>query len=349
MRSCSRSPVLGYCPQLEGLHELLTVKEHLQFYARLQGILPSQIPTQIEYLVSLLELSSYLNVCATNLSGGNRRKLALGIALLGSPRVLILDEASAGMDPLTRRTFWQLLQQLYGNHDRESRLMDTELNEHKKMGTRSARIKELNNLPSSDPFHIAVPIEQEVLFSNHQEGLAISTERSGEELIPRCVLLSTHHLEEVEALCHRVGILAKGTLRCLGTLPHLKSKFAVGYELCFGLRRKLRKQRVYATCQEEMKVLADQGIHNKSGGSDADDVPQLCDVLRMDIFPQCQVILRERHDTQLRFQIEGEFLLSHAFRRLQDLCRKHKFAVQEYSLNRCNLESVFLHLSGHEA
>ncbi len=92
-------------------------------------------------------------------SGGNRRKLALGIALIGNPAVIFLDEPSTGMDPLTRRHMWDVI---------TSRL------------SRS------------------------------------------------CIVLTSHSMEECEALCSRVGIMAPGGLRCVGGLQHLKNRYGQG-------------------------------------------------------------------------------------------------------------------------
>ena len=96
------------------------------------------------------------------LSGGNKRKLSVAIALVGAPKLVLLDEPSAGMDPHARRQLWDVI--------------------------------------------------------------VFVAQRSS-------VVLTTHHLEEVDVLAHRVGIMVDGTMRCLGSLDHLKRKFGKGYEL----------------------------------------------------------------------------------------------------------------------
>eukprot|EP00668_Euglena_longa_P039783 GGOE01051402.1.p2 GENE.GGOE01051402.1~~GGOE01051402.1.p2 ORF type:complete len:220 (+),score=76.29 GGOE01051402.1:201-860(+) len=111
-----------------------------------------------------LGLQAYARKVALKLSGGTRRKLSMAIALIGGPRVVFLDEPSAGMDPVARRSMCN----------------------------------------------------------------AIASAARG-----RSIILTTHHLEEVEALANRVGIMVAGEFRCLGSLTHLKSKYGQGYWLEF--------------------------------------------------------------------------------------------------------------------
>ena len=95
-------------------------------------------------------------------SGGNKRKLSLAIALVGSPAVVFLDEPSSGMDPVSRRHMWDII-----TREREQ----------------------------------------------------------------RSIVLTTHSMEECEALCTRIGIMTAGRLQCLGGQQHLKSKYGGGYTL----------------------------------------------------------------------------------------------------------------------
>ena len=107
------SAMLGFCPQFDALYEELTVAEHLSLFASIQGI-PTQDSTfgtaSIgELLARAAGLGEYLHVASRNLSGGNRRKLSLVLALLGSPKVLLLDEISTGVDAISKRILWRLL------------------------------------------------------------------------------------------------------------------------------------------------------------------------------------------------------------------------------------------------
>jgi ATP-binding cassette subfamily A (ABC1) protein 3 len=97
----------GLCPQHNLLFLDLTVREHLKFIAMLKG--SDNIDREIEDLLVKLGLDEQVNSMACTLSGGMKRKLCLGMALIGDPKVLILDEPTSGMDPESRRKIWNLL------------------------------------------------------------------------------------------------------------------------------------------------------------------------------------------------------------------------------------------------
>jgi ABC-2 type transport system ATP-binding protein len=100
---------IGYLPQRFSLYGELTVRENLQFFAEVRG-LPAQdwLPRSIEIL-DFVGLSEFAERRAEALSGGMRQKLGLAAALIHRPRVLLLDEPTSGVDPVTRQGFWQLL------------------------------------------------------------------------------------------------------------------------------------------------------------------------------------------------------------------------------------------------
>ena len=130
---------LGFCPQFSALFPRLTVWEHLQFFARIKGIHDEEVRDKLSnQLIKDLSLERYKNRVAGALSGGNQRKLSVGIALIGNPPIVLLDEPTSGMDPVSKRALWDF----------------------------------------------------------------ISSTMSG-----RSVILTTHSMEECEALCHRVGIM----------------------------------------------------------------------------------------------------------------------------------------------
>ena len=103
-------------------------------------------------------------------SGGMKRRLSLACATIGQPKVILLDECSTGVDPVSRHEIWKLVSDIVA-------------------GTGYAT----NDKP--------------------------------------CVILSTHNIDECEALCSRIGIMAHGKLRCLGSAQHLKHKFGQGYQV----------------------------------------------------------------------------------------------------------------------
>ena len=106
---------IGFCPQEDPLLELMTCRETLRMFARLRGIEEEAIEEMIENLMIALGLALHKDKVAGALSGGNKRKLSLGVALIGDPQVLFIDEASSGMDPVARRKMWDLLSHLANN------------------------------------------------------------------------------------------------------------------------------------------------------------------------------------------------------------------------------------------
>ena len=155
--------LLGYCPQFDALLDLLTVREHLELFARIKGVPSHVLGTVVKTKLRELQLEEFEDKYAGSLSGGNKRKLSVAIAMIGDPPLMFLDEPSTGMDPVARRFMWDVI----------------------------ARI------------------------SNQRKQCSI--------------ILTTHSMEECEALCNRVGIMVGGRLRCLGGVQHLKHKFGRGY------------------------------------------------------------------------------------------------------------------------
>ena len=162
----SARKLIGYCPQHDAIFPLLTVEEHLYFYARVKGIHPKRRKQAIKKAIKDLNLDDYRHKPAGTLSGGNKRKLSVAMAIIGNPPIILLDEPSAGMDPGARRFMWQVVEKI-SQRDKKS-----------------------------------------------------------------AVILTSHSMEEAEALSTKLGIMVRGGIfRCFGTSQHVKSKFGVGYEL----------------------------------------------------------------------------------------------------------------------
>ncbi|DAZ97518.1 TPA: hypothetical protein N0F65_009786 [Lagenidium giganteum] len=154
--------LIGYCPQFDALFELLSVREHLELFAQIKGVTTKDLDTVVRDLMHQMNLDDFELKLAGTLSGGNKRKLSVAIALIGSPPIIFLDEPSTGMDPVSRRFMWNVIAD-------------------------------------------------------------ISTTRKESTII-----LTTHSMEECEALCTRVGIMVGGRMRCLGSVQHLKNRFGNG-------------------------------------------------------------------------------------------------------------------------
>jgi ABC-2 type transport system ATP-binding protein len=103
---------IAYMPQRFGLYEDLTVMENIDFYADIYGVSAKEREAKLDRLLGFTNLAGFTGRLARNLSGGMKQKLGLVCALIHTPRVLFLDEPTNGVDPVSRRDFWQILYQL---------------------------------------------------------------------------------------------------------------------------------------------------------------------------------------------------------------------------------------------
>ncbi|XP_008052045.1 ATP-binding cassette sub-family A member 12 [Carlito syrichta] len=157
----SHSSLVGYCPQEDALDDLVTVEEHLYFYARVHGIPEKDIKETVHKLLRRLHLMPYKDRPTSMCSYGTKRKLSTALALIGKPSILLLDEPSSGMDPKSKRHLWKII---------------------------------------------------------------------SEEVQNKCsVILTSHSMEECEALCTRLAIMVNGRFQCIGSLQHIKSRFGRGF------------------------------------------------------------------------------------------------------------------------
>lgn len=101
--------LLGYMPQAFSLYPDLTVMENLKFFADINGVSAQKQKTRIGELLEFARLTEFTARRSENLSGGMRKKLALACALIHDPKILLLDEPTTGVDPVSRRELWRLL------------------------------------------------------------------------------------------------------------------------------------------------------------------------------------------------------------------------------------------------
>lgn len=271
-----------------------------------------------------LNLSSFTDKLAGSLSGGNKRKLSVAIAMIGSPRIIFLDEPSTGMDPVSRRFMWDVIAD-------------------------------------------------------------ISTRGKASTIV-----LTTHSMEEAEALCSRVGIMVGGRMRCLGSVQHLKSRFGDGFVFDVKLRTpsadelsRLQLQLfgssecVTATELEEKcrsfghAAFADRiepthptgyalaAAIERDGAIRAEAFCSWCiQELRFDdlneflakSFGRDNATIMERQNEFCRFKLRasnGQLKLSKVFALVEGV--KDKMHIREYSVSQTTLEQIFNQFASQQA
>ena len=100
---------IGYMPQAFSLYPDLTVRENIHFFADLHGVSKTRRKERVAELLDFARLTEFTTRRSENLSGGMRKKLALACALIHEPKILLLDEPTTGVDPVSRRELWHLL------------------------------------------------------------------------------------------------------------------------------------------------------------------------------------------------------------------------------------------------
>ncbi|XP_008325095.1 ATP-binding cassette sub-family A member 1 isoform X1 [Cynoglossus semilaevis] len=237
---------LGYCPQFDAIDNLLTGREHLQFYARLRGVPEHEVAMVAEWGIQKLGLIKYSNKCAGTYSGGNKRKLSTAIALMGCPPVIFLDEPTTGMDPKARRFLW------------------------------------------------------DCILSIIKEG--------------RSVILTSHSMEECEALCTRMAIMVNGAFKCLGSIQHLKNRFGDGYTVTVRV----------GGSPPALKPVEDF-VEQTFAGS----------------------VLKEKHHNTLQYQLPyTPGALANIFS--QFISHQQTLGVEDYSVSQTTLDQVFVNFARHQ-
>ncbi|CAL9697713.1 unnamed protein product [Knipowitschia caucasica] len=240
---------MGYCPQFDAIDELLTGREHLHLYARLRGVPENQIPTVAEWAIQKLGLSEDAGHTAGTYSGGNRRKLSTAIAMIGCPALVLLDEPTTGMDPLSRRFLWNSIMSVIQDK--------------------------------------------------------------------RAVVLTSHSMEECEALCTRLAIMVNGSFRCLGSIQHLKYKFGDGYVVTMKIRA------AKPGCAPDLNP---------------------AEAFMESSFPGC--IQREKHYNTLQYKISSSSL-ARIFQMV--LANKDKLNIEDYSVSQTTLDQVFVNFAKQQS
>jgi ATP-binding cassette subfamily A (ABC1) protein 3 len=230
---------LGVCPQFDSA-DVLTVRETLRFFAKTRGV--KDVDHNVSTVITACGLGDWTNQLAQKLSGGTKRKLSLAVALVGNPRVLVLDEPSSALDANAKRVLWRCLQTIAKQ---------------------------------------------------------------------RAVVLTTHSMEEADALADRIGIVSSRML-ALGDREDLKQRAGSAYHVHLVSRSAPR------TTPQELQMMRDWVVET---------------------FPTAN-ISRETQGGQLRFEVSAE---SSEFvgliRKLE--AAKGDLGVEFYSVGKATLDEVF--------
>jgi ABC-2 type transport system ATP-binding protein len=108
----ARSRVIGWAPQEDSFYGNLTLTENLVYFGNLNDVERGEARQRADELLKLLKLDHKRNTLAKDLSGGMKRRLNMAIAMMHDPKILILDEPEAGVDPMSRVTLWEVVNEV---------------------------------------------------------------------------------------------------------------------------------------------------------------------------------------------------------------------------------------------
>jgi ABC-2 type transport system ATP-binding protein len=145
---------IGYMPQRFGLYEDLTVQENLDLYADMHGVPSEQRQARYPELMQMTALGPFTSRLAGRLSGGMKQKLGLACTLIRSPELLLLDEPTVGVDPLSRRDLWEIILRLVRDEGLTVLVSTSYLNEAERCD-RSLVLREGKLLSQSDPVEVS--------------------------------------------------------------------------------------------------------------------------------------------------------------------------------------------------
>jgi ABC-2 type transport system ATP-binding protein len=160
---------VGYMPQRFGLYEDLTVQENLDLYADLHGVRRAQRQTTYKRLMEMTALGPFTRRLAGQLSGGMKQKLGLACALVRAPELLLLDEPTAGVDPLSRQELWEIIRELVAGAKTTVILSTAYLDEAERCG-HAVVLHEGRVLAQGSPQQIAARAEGRVFLADPPPG-----------------------------------------------------------------------------------------------------------------------------------------------------------------------------------
>ena len=232
----------GICPQHDIIWDEVTPREHLIAFANIRGVAKEKIAQLAGSLLQRLDVIKKADAPAKTLSGGQKRKLSIAMAVIGNPRCVFLDEPTTGLDPNTRRFVWDYILELKEN---------------------------------------------------------------------RAVVLTTHSMEEADALCARIGIMVNGKLKTLGTPQQLKAQYGTGYGMIIRLK---------GDVENDTEIL--EKILKEKFGEDC----TLDDIVSTATYRAYRIS-------------QGELDFGDLFRSLEE--NKEAFGLLDYSITQTTMDQVF--------
>ncbi|XP_047996703.1 phospholipid-transporting ATPase ABCA1-like [Leguminivora glycinivorella] len=238
----------SYCPQFGGLDDFLTGRQNLALLLTLRGLHAEDVATVSNSWIEEVDLTRHADKRLSSYSGGCARRLAAAAALCQAVRTALLDEPTAGVDPLARRKMHQALLRARRHHE---------------------------------------------------------------------LIIASHSLDEMEALCHRIAIMSGGELRALGSAAALKAEHAQGYSVVFKL----------------------------SHAQDVTDGASKLDEFKGELNTRFSCELQDQHQSMLSYHVKDSLRYSELFSQLENLREQFPSIVEDYTVTETTLEEVFLALA----
>ena len=276
---------IGYCPQFDLLWEDLSVENTLLFYSRMKNKDENRIKPMVEKILIDVKLVKFRKYLVRELSGGMRRRLSLGVALIGEPPIVFLDEPTTGLDPKNKREIWDIL-----SHCKEN----------------------------------------------------------------RCMILTTHLMDEAETLCDRIGIILKGKIRCLGSQYKLKVNYGKGFKLCINLKpftvesnynNNIINDSVKDKKNEIMGFFFDKDKIKEQNRINELRINKISTFLSEIFSKNCKLV--EKHRSAAIYEIGTDvFNPELLFKNLEE--KKEELEITNWAISQVDLEDIFIKLTEND-
>ena len=270
---------IGYCNQNNCVFNKLTGYENLKFYGLLKGLNGILLNKEINVLLNSLLLNKYKNKILNNYSGGNKRKLCVGISMIGNPPIIFLDEPSTGVDPLSKRHMWEFINNTMNN---------------------------------------------------------------------RSVILTTHSMDECQALSNKVAIMINGQLSCIGTSQYLKNKFGKGYQLTLIIKNTSNTNNEAVKYTQSMYLIIKKIREHLSIKYNYEFIEHNNQTLKIKLTQkESNNDIKTDNDYETKYDTNNDnntkLKLSELFDYIEKM--KNKFPIESYALTQQTLEQVFLRMA----